>query len=452
MKEIKDSKERNKLSVWFSAAAVLALAVGCAAPAASPKATVQAAQPQAAANPAPASGGPKVKIRLATWTGVEEAKELQAVIDKVNAQATSYEIVHEPQPADYYTKIQTNLAGGTAADLLWLSQENITGYADKGVLLDISDYLKNDVRPAAKLDDYFSNILQTAQYQNKTYGLPWIAQPVVLFYNPKLFADAGVQPPTDAWTWDDFKAAAEKLTKDTNGDGKPDQFGTAFNSWPPIQMFIWQAGGEVMSEDKTKSPIDSPEALAGAQFYKDIIYNAKYAASQEVIKEQGFGELAKNGKVAMFFGGAGDDLDYAHSKDARFAEMKVSLAPKGPKSRATFAWTASTVINAATKNPQAAYDALVDLTEGIQHWKIVAPRKSLANAETIVASVPLKKDSAAIIIQAMPDARSFRIVPRQSEWDTAFWERFQDPLFQGKGTAADLAKSARTELEVTLGK
>ena len=154
----------------------------------------------------------------------------------------------------------------------------------------------------------------------------------------------------------------------------------------------------------------------------------------------------------MFFGGAGDDLDYAHSKDARFAEMKVSLVPKGPKSRATFAWTASTVINAATKNPQAAYDALVDLTEGIQHWKIVAPRKSLANAETIVASVPLKKDSAAIIIQAMPDARSFRIVPRQSEWDTAFWERFQDPLFQGNGSAADLAKSARTELEVTLGK
>ena len=160
MKEIKDSKERNKLSAWFSTVAVLALAVGCAAPAASPKATVQAAQPQAAANPAPASAGPKVKIRLSTWTGIEEAKELQAVIDKVNAQATSYEIVHEPQPADYYTKIQTNLAGGTAADLLWLSQENITGYADKGVLLDISDYLKNDVRPAAKLDDYFPNILR----------------------------------------------------------------------------------------------------------------------------------------------------------------------------------------------------------------------------------------------------------------------------------------------------
>jgi multiple sugar transport system substrate-binding protein len=152
----------------------------------------------------------------------------------------------------------------------------------------------------------------------------------------------------------------------------------------------------------------------------------------------------------MFFGGAADDLDYAHTKDPKFAEMKVALVPQGPKSRATFAWTASTVINAATQNPDAAYDALVELTEGIHHWKIVAPRKSLANAETIAASVPDKQSSADMIIKALPDARSFRIVPKQSDWDTVFWEQFQDPLFHKKGTAEELAKQARPELEAAL--
>jgi multiple sugar transport system substrate-binding protein len=419
---------------------------------AAPQAPAATAAPAAPAAPAEsaARGGEKVKIRLATWAGVDEAKELQAVIDTINAQATSFEIVQEAQPADYYTKIQTNMAGGTAADLLWLSQEYITGYAEKGTLLDITDRLAKDSRPAAKLDDYYPSVLQTAQYNGKTYGLPWIAQPVMLYYNPKLFADAGVEPPNENWTWDDFKAAAAKLTKDTNSDGKPDQFGTAFNSWPPIHMFIWQAGGEVISEDRTKSPIDSPEALAGVKFYSDIIYNPMYAATEEVIKEQGFGELAKNGKVAMFFGGASDDLDYAHAKDPQFAELKVALVPKGPKSRATFAWTASTVINAATKNPDAAYDALIELTEGIHHWKIVAPRKSLATKAVIVASVPLKADSAEMIIKALPDARSFRIVPKQSDWDTVFWEQFQDPLFHKKGTAEDLIKLAMPDLEAAL--
>ena len=191
--------------------------------------------PNAASTPNTSAGVPATKtmVRLATWAGVDESKELQAVIDKINAKATTFEIVHEPQPADYYTKIQTNLAGGTAADLLWLSQEYITGYANRDVLLDISDRLAADTRPAAKLDDYYPSVLQTAQFNGKTYGLPWIAQPVMLYYNPKLFTDAGVAPPTDAWTWDDFKAAAEKLTRDTNGDGKIDQYGTAFNGWPP---------------------------------------------------------------------------------------------------------------------------------------------------------------------------------------------------------------------------
>ncbi len=406
--------------------------------------------PTTQAAPAQPASGDKATIRLATWAGVEEAKELQAVIDKINGAATTYQIVHEPQPADYYTKIQTNLAGGTAADLMWLSQEYIVGYADKGVLLDISDQLSTDTRPAAKLDDYFPNVLQTAQFNGRTFGLPWIAQPVMLYYNPKLFADAGVEVPNDNWTWDDFKAAAEKLTRDTNGDGTVDVYGTAFNGWPPVHMFIWQAGGEVVSEDRTTSPIDTPEAIAGAQFYKDIIYNAKLAAPQNVIAEQGFGELAKNGKVAMFFGGAADDLDYAAKKDSRFAEMKMALVPKGPQNRQTFAWTASTVINAATQNPQAAFDALVDLTEGIHHWKIVAPRQSLATADVLAASVPDKQASAEVILKALPDSRSFRIVPRQSEWDSLFWEKFQDPLYQGKGTAEELAKSARTELELVL--
>lgn len=397
-----------------------------------------------------AQAGEKVTIRLATWAGVDESKELQAVIDKVNATATTFEIVHEAQPADYYTKLQTNLAGGTAADLIWLSQEYIAGYAEKGALLDISDRLASDERPAAQLDDYYPSVLQTAQYNGQTFGLPWIAQPVMLYYNPQMFANAGVAPPDESWTWDDFKAAAAQLTQDTNGDGNADQYGTAFNGWPPIQMFIWQAGGEVISEDKTTSPLDSPEALAGATFYADIIYNPLYAAPEDVIKEQGFGELAKNGLVAMFFGGAGDDLDYAHTKDPKFAEMKATLVPMGPENRATFAWTAATSINAATKNPDAAYQALIELTEGIHHWKIVAPRESLATEAVIVASVPEKQDSAAMILKALPDARSFRIVPRQSDWDKAFYDQFQDPLFHQKGTAEELIKLAMPDLQAAL--
>jgi len=90
------------------------------------------------------------------------------------------------------------------------------------------------------------------------------------------------------------------------------------------------------------------------------------------------------------------------------------------------------------------------LTEGIHHWKIVAPRKSLANEETIVASVPGKKDSAATILKQLPDMRPFRVIPRYGDWNDIFWNQFMDPLFHGRGTAAELAPAVRPKLEETL--
>jgi multiple sugar transport system substrate-binding protein len=416
--------------------------------------TTAAEQPTTAAEqPTTApSGGAKVTITLATWAGADEAKELQAVIDKINAANSDFEIVHQASPADYYTKLQTQIAGNTAPDLMWLSQEYIANYADNGAILDLTDLVGalSDM-PAGDLDDYYPGSLAVSKYNDRLWGLPWIAQPVMLYYNVDAFTTAGLTPPDESWTWDTFKDAAKKLTlKDASGNVT--QYGTAFNGWPPIHMFIWQAGGETISEDLQSSPIDSPEALEGAQFYADIIYNPEYAVPEEVIKEQGFGEMAKAGKVAMFYGGASDDLDFAYTKDPKNAKMAAAVVPKGPKSRTTFAWTAITAASARTANPEIAAKALVALSDGIHHWKVLAPRKSLATAEVIAASVPGKKDSAAAIIKAAEDMRSFHIIPKHAEWDTIFWEQFQDPLFHDKGTAADLAKTARPALEEVLPK
>jgi multiple sugar transport system substrate-binding protein len=384
----------------------------------------------------------KTRIRLGTWAAVEEATELQGVLDKVNAEATDFEIVSEPQPSNYYTKLQTTIAGGTAPDLFWLSQENVAGYASLGAALDITDRLEADDAPAADLSDYIEPILRTAQYDGKTYGLPWISQPVMLYYNPELFEAAGVAEPDESWDWEMFKQAAEQLTDPAAG-----VYGTSFNGWPPPAMFIWQNGGEIITEDLSECPIDTPEAIEAVQFYADIVYNETYAVPEATITEQGFSEMVKAGKVAMFYGGATDDLDYAAKKNPANAVLRMALVPSGPQGRTTFAWTASTVVNADTENPDVAYQALVALTEGIHHWKIVAPRNSLATEETIAESVPDKAESAPIIVQALEDMRSFNVIPQQAEWDTTFTDEYLLPIFHQEATAAELAPEIRPILE-----
>ena len=91
------------------------------------------------------------------------------------------------------------------------------------------------------------------------------------------------------------------------------------------------------------------------------------------------------------------------------------------------------------REPRSSLRSAHRLTDGIHHWKIVAPRKSLATAEGIAAAEPRKAANAADIAAAVPYMRAFNILPRHQEWDTIFWGDFMDPLFHGEGTAAELA-------------
>jgi multiple sugar transport system substrate-binding protein len=392
-----------------------------------------------------------VIVRISTWAGVDEAAELQVLIDEINASQTDYQIVHEPIPSDYFTQVQTQLAGGTGADLYWLDQNQMS-IASEGVFLPLSqcDAVTNAApQTAGDLSDYYPGILAVNQYDGDTYGLPWIAQPVVVYYNRGLFDAAGLDYPQDSWTWDDFTATAMVLTQDTDGDGTTDQWGFTNNGWPPPMIFVWQAGGELISSDFTSAPIDSPEFVRGFEFYLSTAYNPEMSPSREVIAEQGFGEMFKAGRIAMFMGGAADDLDRVEGMD-----VGVIHVPANPEtgSITTFAWNASTVINANTAHPQEACAALVAITEAIQGWKIVSPRISQGTIEHLIASEPRKEASAEAIIAAAGDMRALPIFGNYAEFDSVFWSEFWGPLINGETdlSVAELAAEVRPDLEATL--
>jgi multiple sugar transport system substrate-binding protein len=93
-----------------------------------------------------------------------------------------------------------------------------------------------------------------------------------LFYNKKLFKDANLQPPK---TWSEFVSTAKKLTKDTNGDGKPDQWGFAMEGGSITEnahfAFILgrQNGGKLF--DGNKPTFDSPEIVKAVSDYVNLI-------------------------------------------------------------------------------------------------------------------------------------------------------------------------------------
>jgi multiple sugar transport system substrate-binding protein len=388
-------------------------------------------------------------ITISTWAGVEEAAELQQILDRINAEQDDFQIVHTPIPADYYTVVQTQLAGARGADLFWIDQDNMS-LAAEGVFLPLDDCLADaSAGSAGDLSDYYPGILQIAEVGDSIYGLPWIAAPVVMYYNRALFDAAGLEHPTSDWTWDDFIEAARALTQDSSGDGQIDQWGFIANGWPPPQMFIWQAGGDVISADGTESPITSPEVTEALEFYLELAFNPEVSPSRETIAEQGFGELFKAGRIAMFMGGAADDLDRVPGLD-----VGVVSVPRHPQtgSNQTFAWSAATVINRRTSNPELACQALLAVTEGIHNWKIVSPRISQATPEHLIASEPRKANSAEAILEAAQNMRAFYIFERFQAWNNVLWSEFLSPLIDRETSLSpqELAEEVKDELDAFL--
>nr|WP_253263976.1 sugar ABC transporter substrate-binding protein [Geobacillus sp. BMUD] len=388
------------------------------------------------------SSNKKVELKVGTWAGAQELKEFQAIVDKLNQQAKDYHLTIQSIPADYYKKIQTMAAAKQAPDLFWLSQEYIPMYAKLGVISPIDEYVKD--HPEVNLDDYFEGPLKIGEVDGKLYGLPWINQPVMLYYNQTLFEKYGVELPKPNWTWEDFRKAAIKLTKDTNNDGKVDQFGTVVDGWPPIALWIWTYGGEIVDKDG-KVRIDEPEAIEGIKMFDQLINKDKVTPSKTQAQNTGGPEMFKTGKVAMFFGGAGDDLEKQIGDAFKVGMTKVPHATK----EATFSWIAATVMSSTTKNKEVAAEALIDLTNAIHEWKILPPTKSdLTNVAKIR---PDKAYAIDVIKESSTISRGFNNQDKQNELDTAIWQQLYEPILLGKKSPEQAAKDAGNALRKILG-
>jgi multiple sugar transport system substrate-binding protein len=87
------------------------------------------------------------------------------------------------------------------------------------------------------------------EYKGKIWSVPFATNNVNVYYRPSLFKAVEItQLPQ---TWEDLRQVAEKLTRDTNGNGQINQYGillpagkgelTVFN-WLP---FMWSGGSNI---------------------------------------------------------------------------------------------------------------------------------------------------------------------------------------------------------------
>src|SRR5205085_1283534 len=162
-------------------------------------------------------------------------------------------------------------------------------------LLALDQFITDDNRK-----DYIPAAWTEAMYQGKTYGVPMHELTEALYVNTKLAQDAGIDLPKTvetAWSWDQFLAAAKKLTKRSGDQTSVWGFGVQrqLQDWSVLPV-VYQHGGKVLSDDlkKASGVLNSPATVEAQTWYGNLFTKDKVIAV-EVIPD-GF----PTGKIAMF--------------------------------------------------------------------------------------------------------------------------------------------------------
>lgn len=262
--------------------------------------------------------------------------------------AQMYEAFHEEYPNitveietigydDYFTQMQTRVAGGTAPDCFELNIENFAAYANKGVLADLT---------GMDVSGYDATALQAFQVDGKQYGVPGNFSNVVLIYNKDLFDQAGLEYPTNDWTWDDALAAAEAiraLDENTFGIYQP----LTFNEFFKVAA---QYGGSILNEDKTAFTINSEANVKAAEMMINKVTETNVQPSDEQMGGMGDWDWFQSGRLGMIPTGIWAFSTFAEGCD--FA-WDICVEP-GAEQKATHFFSNALVVNAKSELKEAA--------------------------------------------------------------------------------------------------
>ncbi len=193
------------------------------------------------------------------------------IIDKA---VEKFEAEHKNVKVHYYSGIRKEdysewfsiqLLRGREPDVFMVLGEDFNQFAEIGVMKDLEPLIAAD--PAFSKESYYSTALQAGQYGGRQYALPYETVPTLMFVNKSLLNREGLEVPDNDWTWEDLYRISSQVTKDRDGDGLIDQFGTYNYGWMEA---AYSNGARLFDENGTESYFNDEKVTEAVRFAKQI--------------------------------------------------------------------------------------------------------------------------------------------------------------------------------------
>lgn len=263
----------------------------------------------------------------------------------------------------YREKLLTQFAGGSAPDVFFLRDFDLPQFAQKEALLPLDPFIARD--PAFQRGDVYPQLLDAYTFQDTLYALPGSSTTRVLYFNTRLFDEAGVPYPTAEWTWRELLDAARRLTK-RDARGIVRQYGVTFylDSADGWLLWILQNGGRLFNAEKTRCVINAPEAREAIEFVKALSHEHHVMPGVMDQLNQDSYQLFLSQRAAMFIGGRWYTVNF---RPITRLSWDVAPLPSGRR-RATPLDSHGWAISSQTKHPQEAWELVKQLAgpEGVR--------------------------------------------------------------------------------------
>ncbi len=236
--------------------------------------------------------GPK-SLRISWWGGDSRHTPTLAAMDAYMAANPNVKLEGEYSGWDgYYQKIVTQIAGGTAADIIQIDQPWLSELASKG---DVFTVIDNSMIDLSQFDASF--LKNYCTYDGKLMGLPTGTNVNTFIVDAKMLSDFGIDPNTK-WTWDNIISEGKKIHEQDASSYFSSATPDILRFW--FEIYIAQLAGSVVNSDKQVAFTEEQGTQAFTYFKRWIDEGIIAPFAQTSLFYQKFGENPDwvNGKTA----------------------------------------------------------------------------------------------------------------------------------------------------------
>ena len=347
----------------------------------------------------------------------------------------------------FHDKLIPAIAAGTAPDLFKMSPSWVPELVGLNSLLPLDNYVKSwDI---VKNGDIPANVLDMCYAgQKKLYTMPHTNVVLYLYCRKDLFAADGVKIPT---TMDEFYEAAKELTRDTNGDGKIDQYGFAMRGASGGQS-MWSA--LVFNSAKNIDYMDSKgnvafnnaTVIAANQKYIDLYKDGYTPPTAPTDGQQQITQEFESGVAAMLIHHVGSSAAIVNAIGAD--KVEVVPLPEGAGGRYVVMDPSNIAISSQSKNSAAAVAALkffcsTDAQDALCKTIGQVPWLKTVSSDSFFQSNPFQK----ISIEYLSQAKMVSIVPTMANFTSTVFPQTLQRALMGEITSKEMIQTLADALK-----